>query len=144
MAALRSKLMAGGLALATLVATAGIANAAPGFATSNVNVRSGPGTSYRVIDTLQRGQRVDIRQCQGSWCFVSKPGPNGWVSANYLSRGGSNVIVRPPVVIQPPIFINPGWNRPPPPRPPFGPGPRPPGPGPRPPGPGPGPGPGPR
>jgi len=130
MSALRTRILAGGLAALAFAATVGAALAAPGFATSNVNVRSGPGSSYRVVDVLQRGQRVDIQQCRGSWCFVSKPGPNGWVSANYLSRGGG-VIVRPPVVVRPPIF-HPGWNRPPP-RPPFpGPGPRPPGPRPMP------------
>ena len=64
------------------------AYAAPGVVTSNVNVRSGPGTSYGVIDVVQRGQQVDVQQCQGSWCYIAKPGPDGWVSANYLSAGG--------------------------------------------------------
>lgn len=65
--------------------------AAPGVVTSNVNVRSGPGTNYNVVDTARRGQQVDVQQCQGSWCFVSKPGPDGWVSASYLSSGGRPV-----------------------------------------------------
>ncbi len=67
------------------------AQAAPGVATSNVNVRSGPGTGYPVVDALRRGQQVDVQQCQGSWCYVSKPGPDGWVSASYLSAGGRPV-----------------------------------------------------
>ncbi len=62
-----------------------------GTVTSNVNVRSGPGTGYAVVDTVRRGQQVDVQQCQGSWCYVSKPGPDGWVSASYLSAGGSPV-----------------------------------------------------
>jgi uncharacterized protein YraI len=67
------------------------AYAAPGTITSNVNVRSGPGTNYAVIDTVRRGTQVDVQQCQGSWCYVVKSGPDGWVSASYLSAGGSPV-----------------------------------------------------
>ncbi|MBD8063995.1 SH3 domain-containing protein [Devosia sp. PTR5] len=67
------------------------AQAAPGTATNNVNVRSGPGTGYAVVDALRRGDRVDVQRCQGSWCYVVKPGPDGWVSANYLSAGGRPV-----------------------------------------------------
>lgn len=87
--ALSRKLMAGGLATLALLATSAAAFAAPAVATGNVNVRSGPGTGYGVIDTLRRGQQVDVQQCRGSWCYVVKPGPDGWVSASYLSRGGS-------------------------------------------------------
>jgi uncharacterized protein YraI len=67
------------------------AQAAPGVVTSNVNVRSGPGTGYAVVDTMRTGQQVDVQQCQGSWCYVVKPGPDGWVSSNYLSAGGRPV-----------------------------------------------------
>jgi uncharacterized protein YraI len=71
------------------------AYAAPGVLTSNVNVRSGPGTNYAVVDTVRRGQQVDVQQCQGSWCFIAKPGPDGWVSGNYLSAGGVGAPVNP-------------------------------------------------
>lgn len=67
------------------------AQAAPGTVTSNVNVRQGPGTNYAVVGTVQRGQQVDVQQCQGSWCYVVKQGPDGWVSANYLSANGGAV-----------------------------------------------------
>lgn len=86
--ALSKKLMAGGLAALALLATTAAAFAAPAVATGNVNVRSGPGTGYSRVDTLRRGEQVDVVQCRGSWCFVEKRGPDGWVSANYLSRGG--------------------------------------------------------
>ena len=85
--ALSKKLMAGGLAALALLATAGAAMAAPAFATSNVNVRSGPGTGYGVVDALRRGEQVDVQECRGSWCFIEKRGPDGWVSASYLDRG---------------------------------------------------------
>lgn len=86
--ALSKKLMAGGLAALALLATTATAFAAPAVATGNVNVRSGPGTGYSRVDTLRRGEQVDVVECRGSWCFVEKRGPDGWVSANYLSRSG--------------------------------------------------------
>ncbi len=66
--------------------------AAPGVAKSAVNVRSGPGTSFSKIDTLYAGEKVTITQCKGGWCYVKHPGPDGWVSKNYLApaTGGSS------------------------------------------------------
>lgn len=86
--ALSKKLMAGGLAALALLATTATAFAAPAYATGNVNVRSGPGTGYSRVDTLRRGEQVDVIECRGSWCYVEKRGPDGWVSASYLTRGG--------------------------------------------------------
>ena len=106
--ALSRKLIAGGFAALALLATTAAAFAAPAVATGNVNVRSGPGTHYGRVDTLRRGEQVEVLQCQGSWCYVEKRGPDGWVSASYLARGG-----------------NPGWDNdddwdyPRPPRPPH-------------------------
>jgi uncharacterized protein YraI len=77
-----------GLAVMALGATAAGAYAATAYATGSVNVRTGPGTNYRVVDQLHRGERVDVLGCRGSWCRVAKPGPDGWVSANYLTSGG--------------------------------------------------------
>ena len=66
------------------------AQAAPGTVTSNVNVRSGPGTNYGVVDTVRAGANVDVQQCEGSWCYIAKPGPDGWISSTYLSTGRGN------------------------------------------------------
>lgn len=108
--ALSNKLMAAGLAALALMATTAAASAASAYATGNVNVRSGPGTYYGVVDTLRRGEQVDVQQCQGSWCYVAKRGPDGWVSANYLSRGGN---------WQDGDDYDWDWDYPPPPRPPH-------------------------
>ena len=85
--------VATGIAVAATAAAVFVpaAYAAPGMVTSNVNVRSGPGTNYGVIDTVRNGTQVDVQQCQGSWCYIAKPGPDGWVSASYLSAGGRPV-----------------------------------------------------
>lgn len=111
--ALSKKIMAGGLAALALLATTAAAFAAPAYVTANVNVRSGPGTGYGVIDTMRRGEQVDVQQCRGSWCFIEKRGPDGWVSASYLARGGGGN-----------NWDNGwdnggGWNNPRPPRPPH-------------------------
>lgn len=108
------------VAAAALAVFLPAAQAAPAYATTNVNVRSGPGTGYGTVDTLVRGQQVDVQQCQGSWCYVAKSGPDGWVSSRYLSadRGGSGGfsfgfsiggngpdvsigIGRPPIIVDP-------------------------------------------
>lgn len=88
--ALRNKLLASGLATLAIIATTVAASAAPAIATGNVNVRSGPGTGFHRVDTLRRGEHVDVQYCRGSWCYVQKRGPDGWVSANYLRSARPN------------------------------------------------------
>jgi uncharacterized protein YraI len=57
----------------------------------SVNVRSGPGTSYRIVDRLTRGEDVNVVRCRASgWCYITHPGPDGWVSARYLVSNGRN------------------------------------------------------
>jgi uncharacterized protein YraI len=72
-------------ALLALGIGATAANAASAYAASTVNVRSGAGTGYAVVDVLRRGDRVEVEYCRGTWCFVEKSGPDGWVSASYLA-----------------------------------------------------------
>ena len=109
---------------AVKLAAAGIALAAPAVATSNVNVRSGPGTGYGVVDALRRGEQVDVQECRGSWCFIEKRGPDGWVSASYLDRGRPNNGWDDDYGYDAPPIYNPRPPRPPqwnprPPRPPH-------------------------
>lgn len=92
-----------GLGAAVLALSAGAAMAAT--ATASVNVRTGPGTQFRVIDTLHPGERVGIVDQAGGWCAIEASGPNGWVSCRYLTSDNSfdarpHVTVRPGVSIQ--------------------------------------------
>lgn len=122
---LSPKLLAGGLAGLGLLLSAGAALADPAQATAAVNVRSGPGTGYGVVDTLYPGESVDVGNCQGGWCYIQHNGPAGWVSANYLDEGGGSY-TPPPVyddgyddggpyydepapiyITPPPIYVNP-------------------------------------
>lgn len=63
-------------------------------ATSAVNVRSGPGVEFAIVDTLASGEVVDIVECNAAntWCRIFHEGPDGWVSRSYLgapSHGGT-------------------------------------------------------
>lgn len=70
---------------------ASAANAA--VATSTVNVRNAP-VNGAVVDVLRAGDEVEIDRCTGGWCYVIKPGPDGWVSQAYLSDDDSDVDTR--------------------------------------------------
>lgn len=74
------------LAAAAIVMTAGTAYAIEAEALAAVNVRSGPGTSFDIVDTLTEGEVVDVVECNASetWCRIMHPGPDGWVSRSYL------------------------------------------------------------
>jgi uncharacterized protein YraI len=84
------------LAGATMLGIA-TAQAAPGFATADVNLRAGPDTDYPSVEVIPNGAPVEIAGCleDESWCDVAA-GPNrGWVYSEYLAsdRGGSYVLL---------------------------------------------------
>jgi uncharacterized protein YraI len=92
--------MFGGL---LLIAGASAANAA--VVSGDLNLRSGPGTGYRVIDTMPAGSYVDVLGCTGSWCRVQFGGAVGYASASYL--GGGDSYAAAPVYVEPPIYSRP-------------------------------------
>lgn len=56
-------------------------------AVSRVNVRSGPGTDYRVVDTLEPGERVQVigKVQNAGWYVIARNGvASGFVAAAYL------------------------------------------------------------
>lgn len=76
----------GAIAGLTLMGTAA-AQAAPGFSTANVNMRTGPDVEYPAVDVIPEGDPVDIRGClrDESWCDVIWAGNRGWVYSEYLA-----------------------------------------------------------
>lgn len=83
--------LTGVLAAFGLIASTAIAAATPATSTTALNVRSGPGASYGVVDTLTPGEAVDVTECvSNGWCYITHSGPNGWVSSNYLTAGGGS------------------------------------------------------
>lgn len=52
-------------------------------ATSNLRIRSGPGTGYRQVGSLSAGQPFTAVGSQGEWVQIAG---GGWVNAHYVSR----------------------------------------------------------
>lgn len=99
-----------------LVLSGGIAAAAT--VTNDLNLRSGPGTGYRVIGTMPAGAYVDVMGCDGSWCQVNWEGAVGYASASYLAGGGGAYAAAPVYVAPPPVvsfgfgWAGPRWHGP--------------------------------
>ena len=51
-------------------------------ATSNLRIRSGPGTGYRQSGSLRAGQPFAVIGSQGEWVQIAG---GGWVNANYVT-----------------------------------------------------------
>ena len=107
---LRHVIVATIVAFSGIFATAGISYAQEAAATTALNVRSGPGTNYRVVGTLQTNQVVRVLECNPSntWCRVQDRTLQGWASQRYLrpiTGGGSNR-PRPPVSGDPDVGIS--------------------------------------
>ncbi|MDJ0627778.1 MAG: SH3 domain-containing protein [Rhodobacter sp.] len=76
--------------VAAFILSAPAAPATEAQATTALNVRSGPGTSYAIVDTLTPGEIVDATECQpNGWCYITHSGPDGWVSGSYLTAAPS-------------------------------------------------------
>lgn len=95
---LKAKLLGAG---AALLLSTGAALAVPATAETDLNVRSGPGTNYPVVGSLQRRETADVGSCTGSWCQVSFSGGTGWASRSYLAMGGGGVAPGPAVAVAP-------------------------------------------
>lgn len=52
---------------------------------STLNVRSGAGTTYKVITTVKKNQSLKVSQTKGSWSKVTVGAKTGWVSTKYLT-----------------------------------------------------------
>ncbi|MCJ8510089.1 SH3 domain-containing protein [Rhizobium lemnae] len=75
------------LAVAGLCAVPAVASAATnGFATANVNMRSGPSTRYPAVVVIPVGAPIVINGCLNTvnWCDVTFARGRGWVSGNYI------------------------------------------------------------
>lgn len=66
-------------------------------ATTNLNVRSGPGPQYPVIGVLAAGKATTLNGClaSGKWCAIAEASGQGWVYSDYLTGdfGGQTVVL---------------------------------------------------
>ena len=68
------------------------------YATTSVNVRTGPSTSYAVVTTLEQGQQVSTTgKTSNGWTEVVWQGAARWMSSQYLSSSnpGTSTTVDP-------------------------------------------------
>lgn len=70
------------------------------YATTGVNVRSGPGTGYGIVGGLNRGDRVTRTGKSGSWTKISWGNGSAYVFSKYLQlvpiSGGGSGWTQPP------------------------------------------------
>jgi uncharacterized protein YraI len=66
-------------------------------ATTDLNVRAGPGGQHEVIGVIGAGQSAELNGCleSGRWCVIAFNGGEGWVFSDYLTGdfGGTQVVV---------------------------------------------------
>lgn len=59
-------------------------------ANGGLNVRTGPGTNYRILGTLPTGSNIDSTgPSRNGWMPISYRGQEGWVSGAYLNAVGA-------------------------------------------------------
>jgi uncharacterized protein YraI len=68
----------------------------------NLNLRSGPGTSFGVVRSLPSGAQVEVMgAAQGGFLPVRYQGTKGWASADYLRVGSAGTPVTPTATATP-------------------------------------------
>ncbi len=80
------KLLAGAAFLLVL-GFSGMASAAPGISTGNVNLRAGPGINYPLVGKIPARADLQVEGClEGwSWCNVFWQGAYGWVAGRFVA-----------------------------------------------------------
>ena len=71
----------------TGIETSSVTRSVPGYykcTGSDVNIRSGPGTQYTIVGTLNYGTKVYVYSISNGWAKISLGGIYRYVSADYL------------------------------------------------------------
>ncbi|MGJ8572724.1 MAG: DUF1236 domain-containing protein [Hoeflea sp.] len=105
-----AKITASALTAALLSSTAALA-AFNATATTDLNIRSGPGPQYEVVGAIANSDTATVNGCiEGSkWCQVTYNGTTGWSYSEYLSAdftGQQTVISMAPQTAQIPVLEN--------------------------------------
>ncbi|MCD1644377.1 SH3 domain-containing protein [Aurantimonas coralicida] len=83
-----NKMLFAALAVASAITLPASAQAqSRAIATTDVNLRAGPSTSYPAVNVVGAGDRVRVFGCLDTraWCDVGYDGQRGWMSSNYLA-----------------------------------------------------------
>ncbi|HEY8152912.1 MAG TPA: TIGR04211 family SH3 domain-containing protein [Myxococcota bacterium] len=88
----RGPLRAAALAAGMLVAP--LAHAETGWVDDQVrlNLRTGPGNQYRILDSVETGDSVEILSRGDGWIEVNADGKTGWVPDGYLQADPPAVV----------------------------------------------------
>jgi len=94
---MNSKLLVSAAAGALLALTGAAFAQSAVVATTDLNVRAGPGPQHEVVGVIGSGQSANLDGClEGSkWCVVAFNGGQGWVYSDYLTSdfGGQRVVL---------------------------------------------------
>jgi uncharacterized protein YraI len=91
---------------ATVIALglAGAADARPVLVTSDLNVRTGPGTQHPSVGVIRGGSTAEVGRCFQGWCEIAWGHLRGFSSQAYLDgQGPAYVQPAPP----PPVYYAP-------------------------------------
>ncbi len=94
---MKTHLIASAAALALIAASGTVFAQTSATASTDLNVRSGPGPQYEVIGFIGASQQATVEGClEGSlWCQVTFEGGSGWAYSDYLvaDYDGAQVVV---------------------------------------------------
>lgn len=84
---MKTRILIAATATSALIA-GGAAAATSAFATSDLNLRAGPGPQYEVIGVIDGSTEAMVEGCltDANWCQVTYNGQSGWASGEYLAH----------------------------------------------------------
>lgn len=77
--------IAAALASFAVLATSTAALAANAIVLQDSNVYKSRSTSSQKVNFVEEDDEVNVTKCQGSYCFLKIPGPDGWMKKNRLA-----------------------------------------------------------
>ena len=88
----RLRVLLGAGVLTAAMAFTNIANAATKYAmtTANLNFRTGPSTSNKIITTIKKNTKVEVVSYDGKWAKIKYKNQVGYSSKDYLSEVSSS------------------------------------------------------
>ena len=83
---MKSKVALATLAMIPMAANNAYASNIGTVTASSLNVRSGPSTSYKIVTTVKKNDKVNILQSSNGWYKIeTTSGKQGWASSSYIS-----------------------------------------------------------
>jgi uncharacterized protein YraI len=80
------------LAISVVGLSATAVGAAPGIVDRDANLRSGPGTNYRVAAVVPAGAPIEVMDCQGRWCAVAYESLQGYIARSLIDPANAALV----------------------------------------------------